>query len=151
MLVCTLILPIILSRKKATSLLLMKPLLHSSTAMSRSWSNDTIVRIGTNKPPESWKLGSFMSSIKVLVPFTVKYQCVATGVPWKLTLQVMETLDAFAGAGSTTVPPFSTNGSVDNPVTWSLSIGVGTGGAPGARAPPLKNSKPSVPPPWDAN
>ena len=47
--------------------------------------------------------------------------CIANGVPWKLTLQIMETLEAFTGAGSTTVPPFSTNGSVDNPVTWSMN------------------------------
>ena len=111
----------ILSKKNALSSFgLRKPLPHSTIAMSRSLLNDTIVRLGCIEPPVSWKEGPDVNSLLV-PPFNVKNHCVTVGVPWKLTWQNTETFAAFSGAGNTTVPPFSTNGSVNSPATCCLS------------------------------
>ena len=111
----------ILSKKKAiSSFWLIKPLVHSTMAMSTERSYNTIVSLGNSMPPETRKLGPAMSN-SVLTPFNVTNQIVENGEPNKLTLQIMETFTAFSNAGNTTVPLFSTNGSVDSPLTWTPS------------------------------
>ena len=97
------------------------PLVHSKSALLRSRLNDTMVRLA--ELPIRTKLLCPMPNIIWFLgaPGVDKNHDVSKKLPLLVTLQKMLTLDSFSFLARTTVPPFSTVGSVERPVTCSTS------------------------------
>ena len=95
------------------------PLVHSKSALLRSRLNDTMVRLA--ELPIRTKLLCPMPNIIWFVgaPWVDKNHDVSKKLPLLVTLQKMLTLDSFSFLARTAVPPFSTGGSVERPVTCS--------------------------------
>ena len=89
---------------------------HRRTALSRSRLNVSMVRLDV--APTAMKLGTAKLFIIISISFSlVKNHVVPNSLPLLVTRQKTVTFVSFSLLASMTVPPFSTGGIVESPVT----------------------------------